>query len=168
MNQQQQQLVDAELTHLPRICSQPQAWMEYSAAGIRELEKCSIRRLELVNCFPEVAAPAVASGRMKASGYTNSFFGEGKQGGEQSNEPTTDLPPPTVFVPYCSVFPLISRSGPCRFPRQVMTQNFEGKRKRIMGKRSIVPYKRPNFKKAIVTFTSPQWTPNKGPRSLPS
>ncbi|CAN0480399.1 unnamed protein product, partial [Hapterophycus canaliculatus] len=33
-----------------------------------------------------------------------------------------------------------------------MTQNYEGKRKRIMGKRSIVPYKRPNFKKAIVTF----------------
>lgn len=44
---------------------------------------------------------------------------------------------------------------------QVMTQNFEGKRKRIMGKRSIVAYKRPNFKKAIVTFSSPQWTPKK-------
>lgn len=42
---------------------------------------------------------------------------------------------------------------------QVMTQNFEGKRKRIMGKRSNAPYKRPNFKKAIVTFSSPQWTP---------
>ncbi|CAM9967872.1 unnamed protein product [Ectocarpus sp. 13 AM-2016] len=52
--------------------------------------------------------------------------------------------------------------------KKVMTQNFEGKRKRIMGKRSIVPYKRPNFKKAIVTFESPQWTQNKGPRSLPS
>eukprot|EP00752_Nemacystus_decipiens_P007638 g6827.t1 len=34
--------------------------------------------------------------------------------------------------------------------KKVMTQNFEGKRKRIMGKRSIVPYKRPNFKKAIL------------------
>lgn len=42
---------------------------------------------------------------------------------------------------------------------QVMTQNFEGKRKRILGKRSIMRYKRPNFKKAIVTFETPQWSP---------
>lgn len=40
---------------------------------------------------------------------------------------------------------------------QVMTQNYEGKRKRILGKRSVVSYKRPNYKKAIVTFASPQW-----------
>lgn len=40
-----------------------------------------------------------------------------------------------------------------------MTQNYEGKRKRILGKRSVVAYKRPNFKKAIVTFENPQWLP---------
>lgn len=33
-----------------------------------------------------------------------------------------------------------------------MTQNFEGKRKRIMGKRKIINYKRASFKRAIVTL----------------
>ncbi|KAG5182612.1 ribosomal protein L23/L15e core domain-containing protein [Tribonema minus] len=36
--------------------------------------------------------------------------------------------------------------------KKVMTQNFLGKRKRIQGSRSIISYKRPDFKKAIVTL----------------
>lgn len=146
------------------------ASLGYSAAGIRELEKQSIRCLEVVNCFLEVAAPAVVSGACASKPVHNadSYYGVRTPGDEPSSPPTIDLPPPTVLVRYRSVFPLIYRSGPCRFPRQVMTQNFEGKRKRIMGKRSIVPYKRPNFKKAIVTFASPQGTPSKGSPSVPS
>lgn len=35
---------------------------------------------------------------------------------------------------------------------QVMTQNFEGKRKRLLGKRKIINYKRASFKRAIVTL----------------
>mmetsp|Transcript_6257 Transcript_6257/g.18962 ORF Transcript_6257/g.18962 Transcript_6257/m.18962 type:complete len:105 (+) Transcript_6257:133-447(+) len=35
---------------------------------------------------------------------------------------------------------------------KVMTQNWLGKRKRLTGKRRIVGYARPDFKKAIVTF----------------
>lgn len=53
---------------------------------------------------------------------------------------------------------LFNRACACFvFPdRQVMTQNFEGKRKKILGKRSLVHYKRPNFKRAIVTLDVPR------------
>jgi len=36
--------------------------------------------------------------------------------------------------------------------KKVMTQNMLGPRKRIIGKRKIFYYKRPDFKRAIVTF----------------
>ncbi|CAM9515515.1 unnamed protein product [Sphacelaria rigidula] len=36
--------------------------------------------------------------------------------------------------------------------KKVMTQNFEGKRKRLMGKRKMINYKRASFKRAIVTL----------------
>ncbi|KAJ8602048.1 hypothetical protein CTAYLR_002760 [Chrysophaeum taylorii] len=36
--------------------------------------------------------------------------------------------------------------------QKIMTQNFLGRRKRLMGKRLVVGYARPDFKKAIVTF----------------
>ena len=69
------------------------------------------------------------------------------------------LPPPLATLgrvralcpPFFFTFVFISA--------KVMTQNYEGKRKRILGKRSVVAYKRPNFKKAIVTFENPQWLP---------
>lgn len=36
--------------------------------------------------------------------------------------------------------------------KKVMTQNFDGKRKRLLGKRKIINYKRASFKRAIVTL----------------
>jgi ribosomal protein L23 len=36
--------------------------------------------------------------------------------------------------------------------KRVMTQNYLGKRKRIFGLRKIISYKRPDYKKAIVTL----------------
>ncbi|CAM9929556.1 unnamed protein product [Discosporangium mesarthrocarpum] len=36
--------------------------------------------------------------------------------------------------------------------KKVTTQNFEGKRKRLQGKRRVYAYKRPDYKKAIVTL----------------
>ncbi|CAM9599125.1 unnamed protein product, partial [Choristocarpus tenellus] len=36
--------------------------------------------------------------------------------------------------------------------KNVTTQNFDGKRKRIAGKRRVISYKRPDYKKAIVTL----------------
>ena len=35
--------------------------------------------------------------------------------------------------------------------KRVMTQNYMGKRKRLMGQRGVWSYKRPDFKRAIVT-----------------
>jgi large subunit ribosomal protein L23 len=43
--------------------------------------------------------------------------------------------------------------------KKVMTQNFMGKRKRMYGTRTIVGYKRPDFKKAIVTLDLEQRSP---------
>ena len=37
-----------------------------------------------------------------------------------------------------------------------MTENFDGKRKRISGKRRVFTYSRPNYKRAIVTFAPGQ------------
>jgi large subunit ribosomal protein L23 len=36
--------------------------------------------------------------------------------------------------------------------KRVMTQNYMGKRKRILGARGVWAYKRPDFKRAIVTI----------------
>eukprot|EP00612_Vaucheria_litorea_P007914 CAMPEP_0171480202 /NCGR_PEP_ID=MMETSP0946-20130122/5915_1 /TAXON_ID=109269 /ORGANISM="Vaucheria litorea, Strain CCMP2940" /LENGTH=62 /DNA_ID=CAMNT_0012011349 /DNA_START=129 /DNA_END=314 /DNA_ORIENTATION=+ len=36
--------------------------------------------------------------------------------------------------------------------KRIMTQNYLGRRKRIYGIRKIVSYKKPDFKKAIVTL----------------